>query len=50
MKLGVVISHNISIFQVKKVVACELDPRMAAELQKRTQTLNRTHQLHLIGK
>jgi len=34
--------------EVKKVVACELDPRMAAELQKRTQTLNRTHQLHLI--
>jgi len=34
--------------EVKKVIACELDPRMAAELQKRVQTINRSHQLHLV--
>ena len=32
--------------QVKKVIAIELDPRMAAELEKRTS--NRSHQLDLI--
>lgn len=32
----------------KKVVACELDPRMAAELQKRVQGTPESNKLHLI--
>nr|CAB3238002.1 probable dimethyladenosine transferase [Phallusia mammillata] len=34
--------------KVKKVVACELDPRMAAELQKRVQGTHLQRKLHLI--
>jgi len=32
----------------KKVIACELDPRMAAELQKRVQGTSESNKLHLI--
>ena len=32
----------------KKVIACELDPRMAAELQKRVQGTSDSNKLHLI--
>merc|ERR1712212_1092395 len=32
----------------KKLIACELDPRMAAELQKRVQGTPDSHKLHLI--
>merc|ERR1712168_1155868 len=32
----------------KKVIACELDPRMAAELQKRVQGTSEANKLHLI--
>jgi len=32
----------------KKLIACELDPRMAAELQKRVQGTPDAHKLHLI--
>merc|ERR1711962_1798365 len=32
----------------KKLIACELDPRMAAELQKRVQGTPDSHKLHMI--
>jgi len=34
--------------KAKKLIACELDPRMAAELQKRIQGTPEHHKLHLI--
>lgn len=34
--------------KAKKVTACELDPRMAAELRKRVQSMNMTNKLNLI--
>ena len=49
-QINIWLNYDINKFrfkypQVKKVVAIELDPRMAAELEKRTS--NRSHQLDL---